>query len=124
MEHDRKSGESLCKRLVDIIEILDKIRRLPAIYLDGDRSLKRVRSFLVGYEVGAVATARELTDREQFHQFTNWVASRLGYAESTIGWCNMILEKAGSDEKAYDMFFELLDEFRAQTGTVSPKPES
>jgi hypothetical protein len=108
---------------MDIMEILEKIRHRPAIYIDGDRSLKRVRSFMVGYEVGSASTPREFTDRDQFHQFDDWVARRLRYAESASGWCNMILGKAGSDEKAYEMFFQLLDEFKRQRATTSANPE-
>ena len=107
---------------MDIVEMLEKIRHRPGIYVDGDISLKRVRSFLVGYEVGMLSRDRELTDREQFHQFNDWVAKRLGYTSSTSGWCNMILEKAGGDEKAYEMFFELLEEFKGQSASTTPKP--
>jgi len=109
---------------MDIIELFEEIRRRPGIYIDGDKSLKRVRSFLVGYQVGAATTARELTDREHFHRFDEWVASRLGYTGSSRGWCDMILGRAGSDEKAYEMFFELLDEFKAQRGSAPAKPGS
>jgi len=97
---------------MDVLELFEQIRRKPGIYLDGDKSLKRLRSFLVGYECGAATTARELTDHLHFHEFHDWIAKRLGYTSSSSGWCNMILEKSGSDEKAYEMFFELLDEFK------------
>jgi hypothetical protein len=36
----------------------------------------------------------------------------------------MILEKARGDEKAYEKFFELLDEFKGQRGSASANPES
>lgn len=109
---------------MDIIEILQEIRRRPGIYIDGDLSLKRVRSFMVGYQVGAASTAKELKDQAQFHQFHDWVAKRLEYSSSTSGWCNMILERAGSDEKAYEVFFELLDEFKGQRGSTFAKAEA
>jgi hypothetical protein len=97
---------------MDILTIFDEIRKRPGLLLDGDKSLKRVRSFVVGYDMGAQPASGGLTDLEQFHEFNDWVAKRLGYSNSTRGWCNMILEKAGSDEKAYEMFFELIDKFR------------
>ena len=80
-------------------------------YLDGERSLKRLRSFLIGYEAGVSASHGNLTGLEDFHTFNSWVAKRIGFIESTSGWCNMIFLKAGSDEKAFNLFFELLDEF-------------
>jgi hypothetical protein len=47
--------------------------------------------------------------------FNTWVAKELGFAESTSGWCNMILARAESEDKAFDMFFELLDRFRGRS---------
>ena len=108
---------------VDIQDLFDAIKRRPGFYIDGDKSLKRVRSFLVGYEGGSCSTSRELTDREKFHQLHDWVAKRLGYVESTSGWCNMITSRAGSDERGFEMFFELLDEFRRRERGDSAKPE-
>ena len=99
---------------MDIVELLALIRHRPGFYIDGDKSIKRLRSFLVGHEIGSATTARELTDQLNFHEFNDWVAKRLGYRSSVPGWCNMVLEKAGSDEKAYEMFFELLEEFKGQ----------
>jgi hypothetical protein len=101
-----------------IFELCDAIRRRPAIYLDGDKSIKRLRSFLVGYEAGVGFQAgsdvnqRKLIGAEDIRSFNDWVAKRLGYGNSTSGWCNMILSRTDSDEKAFDMFFQLLDEFR------------
>lgn len=103
--------------------MLEKIGQRPGMWIDGDKSLKRIRSFMVGYEVGAATTTRELTDDLRFHEFNDWVAKRLGYASSVPGWCNMILEKAGDDEKAYKMFFELLEEFKGER-TSAKKAQS
>ena len=112
------------RQLMDIVDIFAEIKRRPGFYIDGDKSLKRVRSYLVGYQVGSTSTANEPTDEVEFHHFHDWVAKRLGFGESTSGWCNMILERAGSDEKAYDMFFKLLDEFKESGGSNSAKPEA
>jgi len=49
-----------------------------------------------------------------FHGFHDWVAHRLGFAESTSGWCNMIREKSKSEEDAFEQFFVLLAEFRKE----------
>jgi len=37
--------------------------------------------------------------------FSIWVAKELGFTGYARGWCGMITERAGSDEKALDMFF-------------------
>lgn len=101
-----------------IFELCDAIRRRPAIYLSGDKSIKCLRSFLVGYEAGVGFQASpdlnqsKLTGAEDMRSFNDWVAKRLGYSNSTSGWCNMILSRADSEERAFEMFFRLLDEFR------------
>jgi hypothetical protein len=101
-----------------IFELCDWIRRRPAIALDGDKSIKRLRSFLVGYEAGVGFQAgsdlnhSKLSGSEDMRLFNDWVARQLGYGNSTSGWCNMITARAGSDEQAFEMFFQLLDQFR------------
>ncbi len=86
------------------------VEQRPGIYLDDERSLKRLRSFLVGYEAGNSREV-EVIGGEDFRHFSKWVADRLGYSSDSRGWCNMILQKAGSDEKAFQLFFKLLGEF-------------
>ncbi|RYD37279.1 MAG: hypothetical protein EOP86_03875 [Verrucomicrobiaceae bacterium] len=44
---------------------------------------------------------------EDFHE---WAAYRTRSRESTRGWCQLITDATGSDEAAFDRFFELLDE--------------
>lgn len=95
-----------------IFELCDRIRESLSIFLDGDKSLKRLRSFVVGHESGSSLSKDPLTGQEEMLLFSNWVADSLGYINSTRGWCNMILEKNGTDEKAYYAFYELLDNFR------------
>lgn len=101
-----------------VFDLCDQIKRRPGIYLDGDKSIKRLRSFLVGYDAGVGfqagpdLTQRKLVGAEEMRLFNDWVAKRLGYSNSTRGWCEMIAARVGSDEKAFDVFFELLDQFR------------
>ncbi len=100
-----------------VFNILEAIRspRGLSIYLDGDKSLRRLRSFLVGYDGGLGQCGVQLEGHEELRAFEQWVAKQLEFGGSTCGWCNMILSKAGSDERAFDMFFELLDRFKQET---------
>ena len=93
------------------------------MYLMGPKSLKHVCSFLVGYQCGR-ADASEKMDDQQYIRFHAWLAKRLAYEGTAKSWHTVILKKAGSDEKAYQMFFELLDEFKGRRGGISAKPES
>jgi hypothetical protein len=80
----------------------------------GENSIKMLAGFLTGYETGAHSTKNELGRASQFFGFDDWIAEELGHSSSVPGWCNMILWKAKSDEKAFDLFFELLDKFKAE----------
>lgn len=99
-----------------IFDVILRIKQQPGIFLDGDRSLKRLRSFLVGYECGLGCAKLYLRNKESFDQFNEWVATELGFRESTSGWCNMITEKAGSDSEAYSLFFVMIERFCREKG--------
>ena len=83
------------------------------MYLTEAKSLKHLCSFLVGYECGR-ADASEKMDGQRYIQFNAWLAKRLAYEGTAMSWRTVILKKAGTDERAYEMFFALLDEFKKQ----------
>lgn len=99
-----------------IFQLLDWVYKKPAIFLDGEGSLKRLRSFLVGYECGLARANLFLRQSEIFAGFNDWIAEELEFPESTSGWCNMVQERAGSDKSAYELFFKLLGKFRQARG--------
>jgi len=92
------------------------------MYLDGDKSIRRLRSFLVGYDGGLGACGLGLEGRAEMAQFEQWIAVKLETINSTSGWCNMVLSKVNSDEKAYELFFQLLDEYRTERTTQYGEP--
>ncbi|MAT69924.1 MAG: hypothetical protein CMJ58_10425 [Planctomycetaceae bacterium] len=54
------------------------------------------------------------TATSELRPYHDWVAAKLGFRESTAGWRNMILERAGDNEtEAFQLFFRLLDEYQA-----------
>ncbi|MEM1098803.1 MAG: hypothetical protein AAGH92_08435 [Planctomycetota bacterium] len=98
--------------------LIDCIRQRPAMFFDR-KSLTALRHFHLGYQMGCcqqeVDDDRLLLIPSDFH---DWVAYRTHYNSSTSGWCNMILETSGSEELAFDRFFELLDEHANREATV------
>jgi hypothetical protein len=59
----------------------------------------------------------EPCDQPDFGGFHDWVAARFGWRESTAGWCNIIRQECGGDDrKALESIFELIDEYRETTG--------
>ena len=98
-----------------IYDVLALIRQRPPTYLD-ERSISRLRSFLVGYQCGLGSHGLTFrTERPDFNGFHSWVARRLGFSSSTAGWCYMILEKSKGEADALDRFFLLLDDFRKES---------
>lgn len=91
-------------------ELLDKIRRRIGMYI-GAASPTHLQSFLSGYYL-ANRMERNKTEEPNFQDFHDWVAKKLGYAESTSGWANMIEDQRVDKEEALFLFFELLDEFK------------
>jgi hypothetical protein len=98
-----------------IFEFLESLRERPALFF-GKRSLIRLHAYLLRYQAGVTKANLALGGEEHFAAFHDWVAKALGFSSSTAGWSNMILEKSGSDEAAFKMFFELLDRFKKDHG--------
>lgn len=96
-----------------IFSVLDAIRSRPAIYL-GKASIIRLQAFLSGLGCGLGKLGAMMKDQTKFDRFHDWVAKEFSYSASTSGWCHMILEKAGNDRDAFDLFFELADRFRSE----------
>jgi len=104
------------KQPYSIYDLLAKIRARPAMYL-GECSLIRLRAFVDGYSFMANELGIEPRDQPNFSGFHDWVAAKFGWRESTAGWCNIILQECGGDDrKALESFFELIDEYRKSTG--------
>jgi hypothetical protein len=97
-----------------VYDLLGWIRKKPGLYV-GEPSIQRLASFISGYDAGLGHVGFGLRDGVDFHRFHGWVAHRLGFAESTSGWANMIRDKSASEAEAFQMFFVLLDEFRKES---------
>jgi hypothetical protein len=93
-------------------ELLLAIRRVPTLCVHDKKSLRELWAFLAGWEAGINSAGGKSNIFGSLRSFNIWVAKELGFAEPTSGWCNMITDKAGSDEKAFDLFFELLDKYK------------
>lgn len=96
----------------ELFEDLDAVRRHPNLAGVEGKSLTALKAFLCGYDAGLIRGGDE--QPVSLRAFNTWVAKELGFAEPTSGWCKMILARAGSEDKAFDMFFELLDRFRGR----------
>lgn len=95
-----------------VYELLDVIRKKPGIYI-GEPSLTALNHFIHGFAYALMATENPFDDEDPpFSGFHDWIASRFGFAQSTLGWTNMLLRSVGDETAAFERFFIELDEYR------------
>jgi hypothetical protein len=97
--------------------LLEEIRSKPGLFL-GTPSIIRLEAYIHGFS-HCLFCEREVNVEAQttilplpFWFFHEFVKNYYGAFESTLGWCNLILENNNSnDEKAFEHFFTLYDIF-------------
>ncbi|MET9263955.1 hypothetical protein [Amycolatopsis sp. NPDC004079] len=95
----------------DIHEILDQIQLRPEMWLR-QRSLRDLQSILFGYGVALDVHGLD----EEFAlwpvgSFARWIEARFGWSMAA-GWA-VAIEKHADCEEPLNVFFRLLDEYRA-----------
>lgn len=113
-QNDRRPRQ--IDELEDVYDYLDEVRLRPGIYVRGS-SIFHLDSVLYGYRLACEINGIPSTaDFEPGGPFTKWLGTRLdlGY-ESSLGWSAEIERAAeAADTPPLDLFFGLLDEFRAE----------
>lgn len=95
-----------------MFEILGAIRHKPGMYL-GRPSLLALRYWLVGYKMGRThAGAMPFPDETEFDGFDGFVCDKYRWHDSG-GWAAKIAYHYRDDATAFEEFFKLLDEYRA-----------
>ncbi|MDT7787098.1 MAG: hypothetical protein QOF58_5517 [Pseudonocardiales bacterium] len=96
----------------DVYSLLQDIRMWPGVWVRA-RRLGELETLLWGY-----GTALEVHGVEEpfafgaSRDFSNWLAARFGWGMA-LGWAHAIEENAGADDPL-DLFFRLVDEYRAE----------
>lgn len=104
-------------------DFLDDVRLRPSMYVR-DRSVLHLASILYGYRVACeIHGAPEVTDFDHLGPFSEWLWPRLGMKySSALGWAVEIERTAeAAGIQPLDMFFDLLDEFRADRDDAAQK---
>ncbi|MGW7261944.1 hypothetical protein [Streptomyces sp. NPDC054842] len=121
-------GPRQLSELADVYDVLDQVRLRPSMWVRG-KSLLHLESMLIGYTAAlGVHGIDEGCDLRpgSLGPFAQWLWRRLGMAyPSSLGWAVEIERRAEqTDVPAMEMFFELLDEFRAEgRGAHQVKPD-
>ncbi len=93
--------------MLTIEDALLKVRENPIKYI-GKKSLKRLDLFMLGYSL--CQTEREGTSQNFVGEFQTFIEKKYNIIES-IRFSRIIQNYSISDECAFDIFYELLDEF-------------
>ena len=104
--------------LRDVYDFLEEVRLRPGMWVRRS-SLQHLDSILTGYWVALeVHGVEETSDFVNSGPFAERLWNRLGMAyPSALGWAVTIEREAeAAGRPAMEMFFELLDEFRAADG--------
>jgi len=115
----------------DVYVLLELIRRHPSMFV-GKFKLSELRAFLDGIEFGLSMPNNEkfLFDWKKFRPesehrnrvgFQSWISNKfLKTKESADVWSTIILRQTNNqEEKAFDLFFALLEEFKLETEDLS-----
>jgi len=105
-----------------VFEVLDEIRRRPGIYVGGDESrramqLQNLEQLLCGYALALRHHQIQEPVADFIQELGNYLWETKGWSAS-CGPITAIREAAKSDEEAWVLFWNLVDEFRA---TVDPR---
>lgn len=98
----------------DIYDILDALRKRPALYLGSNKSKKSFISliaFLSGLQIAQFKLKQIDEGEPSFRYFSSWITARVEGMSKTMAWEWMIEE--WGNETAFEKFFELLDEYRS-----------
>ena len=96
--------------MISLYQLLQKIKAKPGMYI-GYPSVSELFMFLCGYRRACQDMGLPLSDEErEFHEFQPWLQKRFRLSTSA-SWAKIILLYAGNETHAFEMFFELLEEF-------------
>ncbi|MGA5202009.1 hypothetical protein [Streptomyces variegatus] len=115
MEKARRRPRQL-DELTDVYDFLEEVRLRPGMWIR-HCSLQHLDSLLTGYRIALgvhdVAEPFDFWNPGSQSRFSEWLCQRLG-RPSSLGWAVQIEREAEqASMAAMEMFFDLLDEFRA-----------
>lgn len=96
--------------------LLSSLKRRPGMYL-GKTALTNFAIWTFGYEEALKITGLYSERVILPDGFQDYAAMKyLGYTKTPMGWSSLILEKEPDEKKAFDVFWELLDEYLVSQG--------
>ncbi|MGC4024434.1 MAG: hypothetical protein QM744_04340 [Mesorhizobium sp.] len=103
-----------------IFDILEKIEKLPGLYIGRDPSqraaqLQDIEMLIYGYALAIDLHNIDEPGKDFSRQFSNYLFNKYKWSQS-CGPVAAIREAAGDDDKAWDMLWRLIREYRTSIG--------
>ncbi len=104
--------------------LLKSIQRQPGMWF-GKKPFTDLHNFLLGFEYALDLSESNFETGNFFQNFERWSLQKLiGNPRSPYRWVGAILQKCNNDEeKAFDLFFALLEEFKLEKEDLTSKIE-
>ena len=94
----------------DIYEVLDAIRKRPPLYFGTNTSIKSLFTTLIAFISGLQLSSMTINaGNPSYWEFSSWFPIKTG-GSNTLPWDWAVA--TWGEEKAFEKFFELLDEYR------------
>ncbi|MBI9092929.1 MAG: hypothetical protein JEZ12_27250 [Desulfobacterium sp.] len=102
-------------KIIYIPELLALIKKRPGAFLRNN-SILELEAYLNGYKFHRFTMEEvPIQDIEDFNYFRNiWIYDRLKI-ENKEGWINCLFTRAVDDKEAFSLFFDLWEEYTANT---------
>jgi phosphoribosylanthranilate isomerase len=97
-------------------DFLTAVRQRPELFL-GEKSLSKLQIYLLGFQSALYFSKSNYSlGKYDSEEFRMWMSKRVGYVyPNSFNCMTYIREKCdGNEEKAFDLFFALLEEFKLE----------
>jgi hypothetical protein len=100
-----------------VFDLLEEVRKRPELFVgmtSGHRGaqLRRMELLLSGYDLAVQRHGIEDPGKYFLRSFEQYIQKHLGWTDSGIGIIAAIQMHTASDKEAWELFWNLLDDFR------------
>lgn len=117
------------EKVFNLFELMKLVQKRPGMYLLRKKSIYDLLNFKYWYQIGVSRDNNldDLIEIKKFHKFQDYIIEKTIWMNNRTNDCYLshdcLLKVTNNDEgKAFDLFFELMDEFIAIENIVIDLP--